>query len=221
MSAWRDDAEHILHMNCSFPVCAGWHCQHTPNPIRTKLESEMCNLWNSSLAFPRLWTWAERLCRQGLSRGLLFFFMKGYFIPLEQQQRTAFGKRSVLCVTVLDSNLPGLLKEVGGGVTKWELLVILLENFYIRLVCNFTAFRSCLSWKRTQPYFPILPQLWCKLLMSTEKNIPNNEIKAIFNFVWQNKVGNISIWYEHQVRNPCLLIQNISVFSVCDMPTLK
>lgn len=66
-----------------------------------------------------------------------------YFIPLKQQQRITFGKRSALFVIVLDSNLLGLLKEMKKTkITKWELLVILLENFYIRLVRNYTAFRS-------------------------------------------------------------------------------
>lgn len=66
-----------------------------------------------------------------------------YFIPLKQQQRITFGKRSALFVIVLDSNLLGLLKEMKKTKkTKWELLVILLENFYIRLVRNYTAFRS-------------------------------------------------------------------------------
>lgn len=66
-----------------------------------------------------------------------------YFIPLKQQQRITLGKRSALCVIVLDSNLLGLLKEMKKTkITKWELLVILLENFYIRLVRNYTAFRS-------------------------------------------------------------------------------
>lgn len=68
-----------------------------------------------------------------------------YFIPLEQQQGITFGKRSALCAIVLDSNLLGLLKEMKKKITKWELLVILLENFYIRLVRNYTAFRSRLS----------------------------------------------------------------------------
>lgn len=57
--------------------------------------------------------------------------------------RITFGKRSALFVIVLDSNLLGLLKEMKKTkITKWELLVILLENFYIRLVRNYTAFRS-------------------------------------------------------------------------------